>query len=71
MTVPGDCGRLVTCVYDYPRLMGCGYGSVFNENTLSCDDPENVPQWYFIILSLKKMSLLNYLVFFCSQNYYK
>lgn len=41
--VPGDCARLVTCVNDYPRLMNCGYGSVFNENTLSCDDPENVP----------------------------
>ena len=42
--VPGDCGYLVTCVYDYPRLMGCGYGSVFNEHTLSCADPEEVPQ---------------------------
>ena len=43
--VPGDCARLVTCVDYYPRLLNCGYGSVFNEYTLSCDDPENVPTW--------------------------
>lgn len=42
--VPGDCGRFVTCVYDYPRLMNCGYEGVFNEETLACDDPKNVPQ---------------------------
>ncbi|EFX65517.1 hypothetical protein DAPPUDRAFT_333110 [Daphnia pulex] len=42
--VPNDCGRLVTCVNDYPRLISCGYGSAFNEDTLTCDDAENVPQ---------------------------
>ncbi|KAK4027007.1 hypothetical protein OUZ56_016027 [Daphnia magna] len=42
--VPNDCTRLVTCVNDYPRLISCGYGSAFNEDTLTCDDAENVPQ---------------------------
>lgn len=46
--VPNDCGRLVTCVNDYPRLISCGYGSAFNEDTLTCDDAENVPQWCVI-----------------------
>jgi hypothetical protein len=45
LPVPNDCGRLVTCVNDYPRLISCGYGSAFNEDTLTCDDAENVPQW--------------------------
>jgi len=44
MPGPDACASLVTCVNDYPRIINCGYGSVFNENTLGCDDPDNVPK---------------------------
>jgi len=38
----GDCHRLVTCVNGYPRLITCGYGSVFNDASLTCEDPADV-----------------------------
>lgn len=41
--VSGDCHRLITCVEGYPRLITCGEDKVFDENTLTCEDPENVP----------------------------
>ncbi|KAL7638296.1 UNVERIFIED_CONTAM: hypothetical protein RMT77_010860 [Armadillidium vulgare] len=40
----GDCSRYVTCVNGYPRLIGCGDYTVFNEDTLTCEDPEFVPK---------------------------
>lgn len=41
---PGDCTRLITCVNDKPRLIGCGEGSAFNQDTYACDDIKNVPE---------------------------
>lgn len=38
--VQGDCHRLITCVEGYPRLISCGEDKVFDENTLTCEDPE-------------------------------
>ena len=44
--IPGECHRLITCVNGYPRLISCGYGAVFNELSLTCQDPAEVPgQW--------------------------
>lgn len=42
--VPGDCGRLITCVNGFPRLIACGEGKVFDDSTLTCEEPELVPQ---------------------------
>ncbi|XP_055913128.1 protein obstructor-E [Eupeodes corollae] len=41
--VSGDCHRLITCVEGHPRLITCGEDKVFDENTLTCEDPEYVP----------------------------
>lgn len=41
--VPGDCHRLITCVDGHPRLITCGDGKVFNEESLTCEDPEDAP----------------------------
>jgi len=38
--VSGDCHRLITCVEGYPRLISCGEDKVFDENTLTCEEPE-------------------------------
>ncbi|XP_044761396.1 protein obstructor-E isoform X1 [Coccinella septempunctata] len=42
--VPGDCHRLITCVNGFPRLISCGEGKVLDESTLTCEEPELVPQ---------------------------
>ena len=39
--VPGDCERLITCVNGFPRLITCGDGKVFDESTLTCEEPED------------------------------
>ncbi|PZC74956.1 protein obstructor-E [Helicoverpa armigera] len=41
--VPGDCHRLITCVEGHPRLISCGEGKVFDDQNLTCEDPELVP----------------------------
>jgi Chitin binding Peritrophin-A domain len=41
----GECGRLVTCVNGYPRIVSCGEGKVVNDESLTCDDPEYSPRW--------------------------
>ncbi|KAJ0180981.1 hypothetical protein K1T71_003066 [Dendrolimus kikuchii] len=41
--VPGDCHRLITCVEGQPRLITCGEGKVFDDQSLTCEDPELVP----------------------------
>lgn len=40
--IPGECGRLITCVNGYPRLITCEEGAVFNEDSLTCQDPAEV-----------------------------
>lgn len=41
--VPGDCHHLITCVEGQPRLISCGEGKVFDDQNLTCEDPELVP----------------------------
>ncbi|XP_011338898.1 protein obstructor-E [Ooceraea biroi] len=41
--VPGDCGRLITCVDGHPRLLTCGDGKLFDSVSLTCLDPDEVP----------------------------
>ncbi|XP_058791442.1 protein obstructor-E [Phymastichus coffea] len=41
--VPGDCGRLVTCVEGHPRLVTCGDDKLFDSETLSCLDQDELP----------------------------
>ncbi|XP_028169327.1 protein obstructor-E [Ostrinia nubilalis] len=41
--VPGDCHRLITCVEGQPRLITCEEGKVFDDQNLTCEDPELVP----------------------------
>lgn len=36
--IPGDNHHLITCVEGHPRLIACGEGSIFNENTLTCEE---------------------------------
>jgi len=40
---PHDCTRYVVCVNNKPRLTGCGDGSGFNQETLTCDDLKHLP----------------------------
>jgi len=40
--IPGECGRLITCVNGYPRLVTCEEGAVVNEDSLTCQDPAEV-----------------------------
>nr|CAD7404131.1 unnamed protein product [Timema cristinae] len=42
--IPGDCGRLITCVNNFPRLISCGDSKVFDEESLTCEDPDVVPK---------------------------
>ncbi|XP_032677846.1 protein obstructor-E [Odontomachus brunneus] len=41
--VPGDCGRLITCVDGHPRLLTCGDGKLFDSVSLTCMHPDDVP----------------------------
>ncbi|PSN49919.1 Protein obstructor-E [Blattella germanica] len=43
--IPGDCGRLITCVNGFPRLISCEHGKVLDESSLTCEDQELVPKW--------------------------
>nr|CAD7448022.1 unnamed protein product [Timema bartmani] len=43
--IPGDCGRLITCVNNFPRLISCGDSKVFDEESLTCEEPDVVPKW--------------------------
>jgi len=43
---PSDCAKFYICLNGVsPRAQGCELGLVFNTVTLSCDSPENVPEW--------------------------
>ena len=43
---PADCAKFYICLNGVsPRAQGCELGLVFNTLTLSCDSPENVPEW--------------------------
>ncbi|XP_069696434.1 protein obstructor-E [Periplaneta americana] len=42
--IPGDCGRLITCVNGFPRLISCEHGKVLDESSLTCEDQELVPK---------------------------
>ncbi|XP_017893362.1 protein obstructor-E-like [Ceratina calcarata] len=41
--VPGDCGRLITCVNGQPRLLTCGDHKLFDSVTLTCLDSKELP----------------------------
>lgn len=43
---PDDCRSFYICMEGkYPSITGCPEGTVFNDLTLNCDDPANVPGW--------------------------
>ena len=42
---PTDCRKFHVCIENVARPYGCSFGTVFNVDTLQCDDPENVPGW--------------------------
>ncbi|KAH9529150.1 hypothetical protein DERF_003049 [Dermatophagoides farinae] len=42
---PTDCRKFYVCIEGVARPYGCSLGTVFNVDTLQCDDPENVPGW--------------------------
>lgn len=39
---PDDCRKFFVCIDSTARMYGCSIGTVFNAETSSCDDPENV-----------------------------
>jgi len=39
---PTDCRKFFVCIETVSRLYGCSFGTVFNVDTLQCDEPENV-----------------------------
>lgn len=39
---PTDCRKFYVCIESQPRPYGCSFGTVFNIDTLQCDDPEAV-----------------------------
>jgi len=38
--IPGDNHHLITCVEGHPRLISCGEDKIFDETTLTCEEPE-------------------------------
>lgn len=42
---PTDCRKFYVCIEGTARPYGCSLGTVFNVDTLQCDEPENVPGW--------------------------
>jgi hypothetical protein len=40
---PTDCRKFYVCIESVARPYGCSLGTVFNVESLQCDDPENVP----------------------------
>lgn len=46
---PTDCRKFYVCIEGVARPYGCSLGTVFNVDTLQCDDPENVPGWWVSI----------------------
>ncbi|RWS07399.1 hypothetical protein B4U79_07846 [Dinothrombium tinctorium] len=46
---PTDCRKFYVCIDSTARPYGCSFGTVFNVDTLQCDDPENVPGWSVLI----------------------
>lgn len=42
---PTDCRSFFVCIDSVARPYGCSFGTVFNVDTLNCDEPENVPGW--------------------------
>lgn len=42
---PYGMGYIVVNILQYFIITGCSLGTVFNVDTLQCDDPENVPGW--------------------------
>lgn len=62
---PEDCRKFFVCIDHTPRMYGCELGTVFNLETLMCDDPENVPgceEYYgdLDIKTLKKAQLAGF-----------
>lgn len=46
---PTDCRKFYVCIEGTARPYGCSLGTVFNVDTLQCDEPENVPGWYVLL----------------------
>ena len=42
---PTDCRKFYVCIDGVARAYGCSFGTVFNTDTLQCDEPENVQGW--------------------------
>jgi len=40
---PTDCRKFYVCIEGTARPYGCSLGTVFNVDSLQCDEPENVP----------------------------
>lgn len=62
---PEDCRKFFVCIDHTPRMYGCELGSVFNLETLMCDEPENVAgceEYYgdLDIKTLKKAQLAGF-----------
>lgn len=47
---PTDCRKFYVCIEGTARPYGCSLGTVFNVDTLQCDEPENVPGWYVLLI---------------------
>jgi len=39
---PADCRKFYVCIEGVARPYGCSFGTVFNVDSLQCDEPENV-----------------------------
>lgn len=39
---PTDCRKFYVCIEGVARPYGCSFGTVFNVESLQCDDPESV-----------------------------
>lgn len=65
--VPGDCGRLITCVDGHPRLLTCGDGKLFDSVSLTCLDPDDVPHWFVFIFYVALFETTYFLSFYPGQ----
>ncbi|UYV74482.1 hypothetical protein LAZ67_11003658 [Cordylochernes scorpioides] len=57
---PTDCRKFYVCIESVARPYGCSLGTVFNVDTLQCDEPENVAGWYVHLPTVYTSCLLLY-----------
>ncbi|KAK3928149.1 Protein obstructor-E [Frankliniella fusca] len=54
--IEGDCEKLISCVNGHPRVISCGEDLVVDDSTLTCEEPELVPNCGCVLPVFKVVS---------------